>query len=115
MSDEANLIKLKNVVELLSDDKSLKVGDLLLSHTPPDLLRVSGWSRFNNFRNINRGGALIELTEIKALFQLMISRSTELNEFVQDKVVSYSLLYDDAGKCGISVCVEENGELTWYI
>src|SRR5688572_2432187 len=115
MSDESDLLKLKNVEELLRDDKSLKIGDLSLSLSDPDRLKVTAWSRFIHFGNITRGGTLIELAEVKALFQLMQSTSIELNKFVETKAVAYSLQYDDAGKCGISICIEENGELTWYI
>jgi len=115
MSDEANLIKLKNIEQLLRDDQSLKVGDLTLNLSGHNLVRVTGWSRLIQFENITRSVALIEMTEIKALFQLMRSTSKELDKFVENKAITYFLQFDDAGKCGILVCTEENGELQWYI
>jgi hypothetical protein len=115
MSDEENLLKLKNIEQLLRDDQSVKVGDLTLNLSGNDLVRVTGWSRFIYFKNITRNVAQIEMSEIKALFQLMRSASKELDEFVENKAITYFLQFDDAGKCGILVCAEEKGELQWYI
>lgn len=113
MTDEKFLTLLKNLNQLLQDNSSLKVGDLTFSLAQNKELIVIGWTNFIHFENLTKRQSLIELNEIKESFKLMLHSSKELAEFAKNKKINYLLNYDDAGKCGIEICSEKNGEIFW--
>jgi len=113
MTDEEILTILKKVKQLLQDNQSLKVGDLTLSSKDNNELTVIGWTNFTHFENLTKRQSLIELNEIKYLFKLMLNSSKDLADFAENKSIKYFLNYDDAGKCGIGICSEENGQILW--
>jgi hypothetical protein len=113
MTDDDILTMLKNVKHLLQDNQSLNVGDLKLSLKENKELTVIGWTNFIHFENLTKRQSLIELNEIKNLFRLMLNSSKDLTEFAENKTLKYFLNYDDAGKCGIEICSEENGQIFW--
>ena len=113
MTDDDILTSLKNVKQLLQDNQSLKVGDLTLRLKENEELTVIGWTNFIHFENLTKRRTLIELNEIKNLFRLMLNSSKNLAEFAENKTIKYFLNYDDAGKCGIEICSEENGQIFW--
>ena len=99
--DDAILKMLKNINQLLQDNQSLKVGDLTLSSKDNTELKVIGWTNFIHFENLTKRQSIIELNEIKNLFQLMLNSSKELSDFAENKSIKYFLNYDDADKGGI--------------
>ena len=113
MTDDDILTMLKNVKQLLQDNQSLKVGDLILSLNENKELTVIGSTNFIHFENLTKRQSLIELNEIKNLFRLILNSSKELAEFAETKTIKYFLNYDDAGKCGIEICSEKNGQIFW--
>ncbi len=113
MTDDDVFKMLRNVKQLLQDNHDLKVGDLTLSLKENKKLIVTGWSNFIHFENLTKKQSLIELHQIKNLFGQMLNSSKDFAEFSENKTIKYVLNYDDAGKCGIEVCSEENGEISW--
>ncbi len=107
------LTTLENVKQLLQENQSLKVGDLTLNFKDNRELTVIGWTNFIHFENLTKRQSLIELNEIKDLFRLMLNSSKDLADFVEHKSIKYFLNYDDAGKCGIGICSEDNGQILW--
>jgi len=113
MTNDEILTTLENVKQLLQDNQSLKVGDLTLNFKDNKELIVIGWTNFIHFENLTKRQSLIELNEIKDLFRLMLNSSKDLANFAENKTIKYLLCYDDAGKCGIEICSEENGQIFW--
>ena len=115
MTDDDVLTMLKNVNQLLQVNQSLKVGDLTISLKENKELNVIGWTNFIHFENLTKRQSLIELDEIKNLFRLMLNSSKDLAEYAENKTIKYFLNYDDAGKCGIEICSEKNGQIFWQV
>jgi len=113
MTDNEILTRLKNVKQLLQYNQSLKVGGLTLSFKDNRELTVIGWTNFIHLENLTERQSIIELNEIKDLFRLMLNSSKGLADFAENKTIKYYLNYDDAGKCGIGICSEENGQIFW--
>ncbi|MFP5043135.1 hypothetical protein [Parasediminibacterium sp. JCM 36343] len=113
MTNDEILTTLENVKQLLQDNKSLKIGDLTLNLKANNELAVIGWTNFIHFENLTKRQSLIELNEIKDLFRLMLNSSKDFADFAENKTIIYFLNYDDAGKCGIEICSEENGQIFW--
>ena len=113
MTDDEIFAILANVKQLLQNNQSLKVGDLTLHFKDNRELKVIGWTNFIHFENLTKQQSLIELNEIKDLFRLMLNSSKDLENFAQNKTIKYFLCYNDAGKCGIEICSEDNGQTFW--
>lgn len=113
MTDDDILTILKNIKQLLQDNQYLEVGDLTLNLKENKELTVIGWTNFIHFENLTKRQSVIELNEIKNLFQLMLNSSKDLADFEKSKKIKYFLNYDDAGKCGIGICSEENEQIFW--
>ena len=115
MTDDTILAILKNVKQLLQDNQSLRVGDLTLNSKNNSELIIVGYTNFIHFENLTKRQSLIELNEIKNLFRVMLNSSNDLADFAENKTIKYFLHYDDAGKCGIGICSEENGQIFWQV
>jgi hypothetical protein len=114
MTDDEILTTLKSVKQLLQDNQSLKVGDVTLRCENNGELSVTGWTNSIHFENLTKRQSLTELNKIKELFRLMLNSSDDLAKFAENKKIKYFLNYDDAGKCGIEICSEENGKTFWH-
>ena len=114
MTDNEILWTLKNVNRLLQNNRSLKVGELTLSSNDNTELNVIGWTNFIHFENLTKRQSSIELNEIKDMFRLMLNSSRELADFTENKAITYFLNFNDAGKCGIEICSEVNGQIFWH-
>jgi hypothetical protein len=115
MTDDELSTSLENIGQLLKDNHSFKVGDLTLGFIDNRKLTVIGWTNFVSLKNLTKKQALIELNEIKDLFRLMLKSSKQLADFAESKTIKYILNYDDAGKCGIEICSEENARTSWQV
>jgi hypothetical protein len=104
--------RIKIALNFLKSGQSFTVADLRL-HVVADEMRVTGWSNFLNFSSISRNTSLHELQEIKAIFNSVLSISSELNEFVAGKTIKYILCYDDAGKGAVDICYEIDNNIKW--
>lgn len=109
------LFVLKNVSHHLEGGEALTLGDLTLNLVENNKMEVIGCSNYIHLENLTKKQSLIELAEVKELFQRMQHSSKELSDFVEDKAIIYSLHYDDSGKGGIAICSEDNGEVIWKI
>ena len=78
-------------------------------------MQVTGWSNYNDIRNLRKDVCLQELGEIKLLFGNMLMSSEELTRFVKDKEIEYCLGFDDYGKASVSICSERHNHVKWYI
>lgn len=112
MVDSSTLRRLKNAIEFLKDNKSFKVGDLLLDSKDSISITVTGWTEFNHLKNLTKRQALKELNEIKELFTQLVTTSKNFADFSQNKMIKYCLGYD-TGKGGIQICSEQNAKLVW--
>ena len=45
----------------------------------------------------------------------MLNSSKDLAEYAENKTIKYFLNYNDAGKCGIEICSEKNGQIFWQV
>jgi hypothetical protein len=107
--------RIKIALEYLKNGQSFTIGDLRLSMGNPNLLTVTGWSRYLNFSNLTKVNSLSELTEIKNIFSDMIAASDDLKKFIVDKSIEYVLCFDDGGKASIDICSEMDGVMKWKV
>jgi len=105
--------RVRTALEFLKDGQSFTVGELRLGAEKLGVLEVTGWSQYTNFANLTKRQCLRELEEIKARFYGMVNVSSELNDFVKDKLIEFNLCFDDYGKGSIWICSEKNGIIKW--
>lgn len=86
--------RIKNVIILLADGHSLKVGDLTFACTGKNHFSVTGWTLKNDLMNVTKQSALTELADIKTLFTNMTIASNELADFIQGRQIEFCLGYD---------------------
>ena len=107
--------RIETALEFLKDGQSFTVGDLRLGVESPGIVKVTGWSRYNNFVNLTKQRSLKELEEVKTIFCKMVDASLRLKDFVKDKSIEFNLYFDDYGKGSISICSEKDGKIKWEI
>jgi len=106
--------KIRTAIEFLKDGQSFKVGELRFEINE-GAVQVIGWSQYINLQNVTKAKALDELEEIKALFFEMKKASPELQDFIKEKSVKFSLYFDDYGKTSIEICTERDGIFIWRL
>ncbi|WP_305982173.1 hypothetical protein [Roseivirga thermotolerans] len=101
----------------IADGVPLNLGNLTIQTTDSDKLLVTGWTNTVHFENIKKDSVLRELEELKATFNELTKTYRDLNTIIEKNnlIVEYHMAYDDAGKVGIGLCSELNGELNWYL
>ena len=104
--------RIKTALILLADGHSLNVGDLTFGCKDKKHFTVSGWTSNILLENVTQQSALTNLKDIKSLFSKMVDTSSELSEYIKDKVIEYYLGYD-YGLGGIGICYEKNGHVIW--
>ena len=114
MNEEQIKHRINNALTLLKEGNSFNVGDLLFESFSINQFSVTGWSISNNLNNITKQSAIIELSEIKSLFEKMIIISPELSTFLKNKLIKYHLNFD-TGKASINICSEIAGKINWEI
>lgn len=104
-------------ISRIADGVPLKLGNMTIQTTDSDKLLVTGWTQTVHFENIKKDSVLRELEELKATFNDLTETFRDLTTIIEknDLIVEYHMAYDDAGKAGIGLCSELNGELNWYI
>lgn len=112
MNEEELKHRIRNVLEILQDHNSFKVGDLTFSAKDDSSFSVTGWTMNNELKNITKQSALNELNEIKSLLKRMVQVSTELSEYLKQRQIEYTLGYD-YGMGGIGICSEIDGQIKW--
>ncbi len=112
MTEDELKHRIRNALILLADGHSFKVGDLTFSSQNNNFFTVKGWTNKNDLKSLNKEIALKELTETKELFRKMISISSELDHFVNNKQIEYFLGYN-YGMGGLEICSEINGKIKW--
>jgi len=104
--------RIKSAIFLLKDGHRFKVGDLTFGCSNDNNFSVTGWTLCNDLKKLTKHKALIELNEAKLLFNQMKSVSPELNNFIKDRQIQYSLGFD-YGMGGLEICIEINGNIIW--
>lgn len=103
--------RIKIALEFLKNNQGFQVGELLLS-CKDNVIYVSGFTSYNDLKNINKSIAIRELEDTKVKFNGYIEIVPEFNDFLKNKEIKYSLAYD-YGMGSIGICSEKNGVFTW--
>lgn len=107
-----DLIKrIKNAIIILNDGHPFKVEELYLSLNN-GLLNITGESQSTDLKNVTPNSALMELGEIKSIFNAMISNSVDLQNFVVNKSLKFNLDFN-YGMGSIRICNEMDGVVKW--
>lgn len=106
--------RIKNALILIKSGHPMKVGDLTLSNQNKNDFSVIGWTNTIDLKNVTKDSAIKELSDIKNMFNEMLSISEDLLQFVKMKKITYSLVFD-YGSGGIGICEEENDQIKWLI
>ncbi len=109
---EEILGRIKTAIEFLKDALPFRVGELYMGISEYNCLNITGASQYIDMKNITKQGALQELKEIKSLFEKMVSISSELKSFIEDKQLKFNLDFD-YGMGDIRICSEVNGVIHW--
>ncbi len=101
----------------IADGVPLKLGNMTIQTTDSEKLLVTGWTRIVHIENFKKTYVLLELKELKASFTDLTETYGGINTIIEKNnlMVEFLMAYDDAGKCGIGLCSELNGELNWYL
>jgi hypothetical protein len=110
------MYKVKSIDELVltlqnGDSATFNETHFLLSGNSLD---VTAWSSYMHIENITKQTSEKELIELKFYVKGLCEDHSKLNEFLITKHISYSLCYD-SGKAGITICKENNNQITWFI
>lgn len=105
--------RIKTALKFLKDKQTFKVGELRLGTKGKNIIEVTGWSQYTDYKNLTKQEALRELEEIKVLFYKMVAVSSELKTFLEDKIIQFNLYFDDYGKGSIGICFEKDNNLEW--
>jgi|SRR6185312_13033446 len=103
------------VIELLKSGHPCSIGDIQLDTNKLGEITITGFSKYNNLKNITKEIALKELGETKSIYIGMVEVSNEMKIFTQGRPVIFNLNYDDAGKTSLLICSEKNGLIDWKI
>jgi hypothetical protein len=106
-----NIGRIKTALEFLKDNQGFKVGGLFLSRKD-NVVYVSGFTNFNDPKNMNKRIAIRELEDAKAEFNDYIEIVPEFKDFLKNKEIKYILAYD-YGMGNIGICSEIKGVITW--
>ena len=112
MEKEEPISRIKSAIPLLMEGHYFKVGELTLGHHEYKQFTVAGATHNNYLENVTKQSAEAELQDIKALFSKMVNAAPELNDFILDKQIEYSL-WSDYGKGSIEICSEKDGQIKW--
>jgi hypothetical protein len=112
-----NQVNIHDRIWRIADGLPLKLGSMTIQTTDSDKLLVTGWIHTRHFENINKSSVQRELEELKEAFTDLTKTYCDLNTIIKKNnlAVEFHLAYDDAGKVGIGLCSELNGELKWYL
>ena len=112
-----NKEQLRERIWRITDGVPLNLGRMTIKTSDTDKLLVTGWTNTINFENISKNSVLVELKDLKDSFAELTETYDELKTIVESNnlTIEYHMAYDDAGKAGIGLCSEINGELNWYI
>ena len=108
---------IQNRIWRIADGVPLKLGNMTIQTTDSEKLLVTGWTNTVYFENIKKSSVLRELEELKASFNDLTKTYGDLKIIIEKNnlKVEFHMAYDDAGKVGIGLCSELNGNLNWYV
>ena len=106
-----DISRIKSSLEFLKDNQTFKVGELVLYHKDNTVF-VTGYTNYNDLKNVNKRIALGELEDTKAEFKDYMDLVPEFLNFMKNKQIVYSLNYD-YGMGSIIICREINSEIKW--
>jgi hypothetical protein len=106
-----DISRIKTALEFLKDNQGFKVGGLFLSGKD-NIVYVSGYTNYNDLKNINKRIAIRELEDTKAEFNDYLEIVPEFKDFLKNREIKFSLAYD-YGMGSIGICSEIKGVITW--
>jgi len=106
-----DISRIKSSLEFLKDNQTFKVGELVLYHKDNTVF-VTGYTNYNDLKNVNKRIALRELEDTKAEFKDYMDLVPEFLDFMKSRQIVYSLNYD-YGMGSIIICREINSEIKW--
>ena len=106
--------RIKNALIIISENKPFKVGDLIFNSKDDNHIEIIGLTVKNTIESLKTEFVLEELEEIKMLFLKMVNISTELQSFIQNRQIKYSLIYE-YGMGSLEICSESNGIVEWQM
>jgi hypothetical protein len=106
-------LRSKAALEIIKQGQSFRVGNLLISLTGGKVLTVTGWTQYVHLSSLTKEIALKELEASKNEFKELIFTSSDWRKFTEDKMIEFTLDFDDYGKAGIAICKEEDGQVVW--
>lgn len=107
--------KILLAIELLKENKSFKINDILLNIDDSNNLIVNGWSKYFDLNNLNTKVIEMELQNLKLSFNYLLEECKELREFIRKREIVYILNYDSYGKGSFEICKESKDKLIWLI
>ncbi len=93
---------IKTALEFLKDGQSAKIDNLLLE-CKSNVVKVIGWTQYQNIKNITQRIATQELQSIKEQFKDLMEKYVDLKNFISGKKVEYYLYFDDSGKGSVVI------------
>ena len=104
-------------IRLIGEGLPFTFNDLTIRVDNSGKLLVIGWSKITSFENLSKNIVLKELEDLKIKYFKLADSFEELNDIISinSLKIEYHISFDDAGKCGIELCSEIDGNLYWYI
>jgi len=65
---------------------------LQLSKVDKRSLAVTGWTKYNDLKNLTKSIVIEELDLLKQDFNNLVSATNELKDFIKDKTIEYNLV-----------------------
>jgi hypothetical protein len=106
--------RIKNALIIVAENNPFKVGDLIFSSKNEMHFNVSGSTMKNSIESLTHETVIKELDEIKTLFLKMVNLSTELQSFIKNRKLEYSLIFD-YGMGSLGICTESDGKVKWHM
>lgn len=106
--------RIRNALIIITDNKPFKVGDLIFNSKDDNHIEVIGLTVKNTIESLTNEFVLIELQEIKTLFSKMVNISIDLESFIKNRQIKYSLIFN-YGMGSLEICSETNGIVEWQM
>lgn len=106
--------RIRVAIELfIEQGTSLPIDDLIITAIINEI-EITGFTRTIHLGNINKRNVLEEVEILKTKFYNLLTLSSELAKFADNKDLEFSINYD-SGKSAIIVCSERDGIVKWFI
>jgi hypothetical protein len=83
--------RIKAALEIIEDGHAFRIGNLQLSKVDISTVAVTGWTQYDDLRNLTKSIVMEELDLLKQDFNELVLASIELKEFFKDKIIEHNL------------------------